>query len=152
MARFYRRGVSKMRWATAVAGTSPTRAEITASIDLSVSISGINGFQFTNAPIATPDLSDNFDSQITGPDQVGDSSLDFYDDDSSTTIRTALAKGSTGFVLMFPYGDVPTKRCERWPATSTGVNDGWTLDATAAGFNAQFAITSRPTQNGVIPA
>lgn len=152
MARYFRRGVSKVKWAPAVAGTSPTRPEITAGVDLSASIAGINGFQFSNSPIATPDLSDNFDSQITGPDAAGDSSLDFYDDDTSSTIRTTLAKGTAGCLLMMPYGDVPTKRCEVWRVTSLGVNDAWSMDAAAAQFNIQFAVNTRPTQNGVIPA
>lgn len=152
MARFYRRGVSKTKWLPAVAGTSPTRVEITAGVDLSPSVAAINGFQFTNSPIATPDLSDSFDSQITGPDAVGDSSMDFYDDDTATTIRTALAKGTAGFMILFPYGDVVTKRLEKWPATSTGVNDAYSMDAVAAQFNTQFAITARPVQNGVTPA
>lgn len=152
MARFFRRGVSKIKWAPAVAGTSPTRPEITAGVDLSPSVSGINGFQFSNAPITTPDLSDNFDSQITGVDTAGDSSLDFYDDDTATTIRTTLAKGTQGYLILMPLGDVPTKRCEVWAVTSLGVNDAWSLDATAAQFNVQFAVTRRPTQAGVIPA
>lgn len=152
MARYFRRGVSKVKWAPAVAGSSPTRAEITAGVDLSLSIAAINGFQFTNSPIATPDLSDNFDSQITGPDAAGDSSFDFYDDDASTTVRTALAKGTAGFVLLMPYGDVVTKRCEVWNVTSLGVNDAWSMDATAAQYNIQFAITKRPNQAGVLPA
>jgi len=151
MARYFRRGVSKVKGAPAVAGTSPTRPEITAGVDLSPSIAAINGFQFSNSPIATPDLSDNFDSQITGPDAAGDSSFDFYDDDSSSTVRTTLAKGTAGFVLLMPYGDVATKRCEVWSVTSLGVNDAWSMDATAAQFNIQFAITKRPNQAGVIP-
>ena len=152
MARFFRRGVSKIRFASAVVGNSPTRPEITASVDLSPAVSAINGFQFQNNPITTPDLSDNFDSQITGPDAAGDSSLNFYDDDVSTTIRTTLAKGTPGFLLYLPYGDVPTKRVEKWPVTSLGVNDEWSMDATAAQFQVQYAITSRPYQQGVIPA
>lgn len=151
MARYFRRGVSRVKWAPAVAGTSPTRPEITAGVDLSTSIAAINGFQFTNAPIATPDLSDNFDSQITGPDQAGDSSFNFYDDDASTTVRTTLAKGTAGCVLLMPYGDVATKRVEVWRVTSLGVNDEWSMDATAAQFQIQFAINSRPNQAGVIP-
>jgi hypothetical protein len=151
MARYFRRGVSKIKWAPAVAGSSPTRPEITAGVDLSPSVAAINGFQFTNAPIATPDLSDNFDSQITGPDTAGDSSLDFYDDDTSTTVRTTLAKGTAGYILLMPYGDVATKRVEVWSVTSLGVNDAWSMDATAAQFNIQFAITKRPNQAGVLP-
>jgi hypothetical protein len=152
MARFFRRGVSKTKWAPAVAGTSPTRPEITAGVDLSVQVANISGFQYSNSPITTPDLSDNFDSQIEGPDTAGDSSLDFYDDSLSSTIRTALAKGTAGFMLLFPYGDVAANRLEKWPAKSLGVNDMWSMDATAAQFQVQFAITSRPVQNGVTPA
>ena len=152
MARFFRRGVSKIKFLPAVAGSSPTRAEITAGTDLSPAIAAINGFQFSNSPIVTPDLATAFDSQIVGPDAAGDSSLNFYDDDATSTIRTAVAKGTAGFIVLFPYGDVPTKRCEKWPVTSTGVNDEWSLDATAGQFQVGFAVTAVPNQNGVIPA
>lgn len=152
MARFFRRGVSKVKFLPAVAGTSPTRAEITAGTDLSPAIAGINGFSLANNPITTPDLATNFDSQIDGPDSADQSSLNFYDDDTTTTIRTAVAKGTTGFVVLFPYGDVAGKRCEVWPSKSTGVNDEWGLDATAAQFQVGFAVTAKPTQNGVTPA
>jgi len=152
MARFFRRGVSKVKFLPAVAGTSPTRAEITAGTDLSPAIAGINGFSLNNSPITTPDLATNFDSQIDGPDAAGDSSLNFYDDDATTTMRTAVAKGTAGFIVLFPYGDVSGKRCEKWPVKSTGVNDEWGLDATAAQFQVGFAVTGKPEQNAVTPA
>lgn len=152
MARFFRRGVSKVRFLPAVAGTSPTRAELTAGTDLSPAVAAINGFSLTNSPITTPDLATNFDSQIDGPDAAGDSSLNFYDDDATTTIRTAVAKGTAGFIVLMPYGDVPAKRCEKWPVKSTGVNDEWSLDAAAAQFQVGFAVTGKPEQNAVVPA
>lgn len=152
MARYFRRGISKTKFLPACAAASPTRAEITAGVDLSASVNAINGFQYSNSPIATPDLSDSFDSQISGPDTAGDSSIDFYDDDSSSTVRTALAKGTPGFMILFPYNDLVGKRLEKWPCTSLGVNDAWSMDAVAALFNVQFAITSRPNQAGVTPA
>ncbi len=152
MARFYRRGISEMKWLPAVAGASPTRPEITAGTILTTDVNTINGFKAKNNPITTPDLSTTFDTQIDGNDSVDDSSLVFYDRDNAATIRTALAKGTAGFVALFPYGDSVGKRCEVWPAKSTGVNDEWTLDATAAKFEVGFAITSRPTQNGTTPA
>jgi hypothetical protein len=144
MARFFRRGVSKVKFLPAVAGTSPTRAEITAGTDLSPQVAAIGGF--------TPDLATSFDSQIDGPDTTDASTLTFYDDDSAATIRTALAKGTSGYVVLFPYGDVVGKRCEVWQSKSTGVNDQWGLDATAAQFQVGFAVLSRPNQNGVTPA
>lgn len=152
MARFFRRGVSKVRFLPAVAGASPTRSEINAGTDLSPSIAGIGGFTLENAPITTPDLATNFDSQIDGPDTAPTSSLTFHDDDTSTTVRTALAKGTAGYILLMPYGDVATKRCEVWPVKSTGVNDQWGLDAVSAQFMVGFAITGKPNQTGTIPA
>ena len=152
MARFFRRGVSKIKFLPAVAGTNPTRVEITAGTDLSPQVAAIGGFSLQNQPISTPDLATSFDSQIDGPDAAGDSSLTFYDDDTATTIRTALAKGTNGFVALFPYGDTAAKCCEVWPARSTGVNDEWSLDASAAQFQVGFAVTGKPNQSGVTPA
>lgn len=152
MARYFRRGKSKIKWAPSVAGSSPTRGEITAGVDLSPSIADIGGFQLSNNPITTPDLATSFDSQIDGPDSTEDSSLTFYDDDTSTTIRTTLAKGVSGYALLFPLGDIVSKRVEVWQAKSTGVNDQWSLDATAAQFRVGFAILSVPNQSGVTPA
>jgi len=151
MARFFRRGISAVKFAPAVAGTSPTRAEITAGTDLSAQVSGIGGFALNNSPIATPDLATSFDSQIDGPDTTDNSSLNFYDDDASATIRTSQAKGTAGFILLFPYGDTVGKRVEKWPVKSTGVNDQWGLDATAAQFQVGYAVTAKPSQNGVTP-
>jgi len=151
MARYFRRGKSKIKWAPSVAGSSPTRPEITAGVDLSPNVADIAGFQLQNNPIETPDLSTGFNSQIDGPDTVEDSSLTFYDDDTSTTVRTTLAKGVSGYVLLMPYGDVAAKRCEVWQVKSTGFNDQWTLDAAAAQAQAGFAVLSTPNQNGTIP-
>lgn len=152
MARFFRRGVSAMKWCPTVAGTSPTRAEITAGTDLTPDFAAIGGFKISNAPITTPDLSTTFDTQIDGPDSVDASTITFYDQDNATTIRTALAKGNSGALVLFPYGDVVGKRCEVWRSKSTGVNDEWSLDATAAKFEVGFAVTAKPAQAGTTPA
>lgn len=152
MARFFRRGYSKVRWLPSVAGSSPTRPEITAGTDLSASLADLAGFQLSNNPITTPDLGTSFDTQIDGPDSTDDSSLTFYDDNAASTIRTLLAKGVSGYIVLFPYGDVSTKRCEVWNVKSTGVNDQWTLDAQAAQFRVGFAVLTVPNQSGVTPA
>lgn len=152
MARFFRRGRSKMKWLPAVAGTSPTRAEITAGVDVTPAIADISGFQLENNPIETPDLSTAFNSQITGPDAAASSGVTCYDDDASATLRSAMAKGTAGFMILMPYGDSVGKRIEVYPSTSTGVNDKWTLAAEAAQVVIGFAITATPNQNGVCPA
>lgn len=152
MAKFFRRGISKAYFLPAVAGVSPTRPEITAGVNLGAQMTALTGFQFTNSRIATPVLDNRFTQQIAGEDTVADSSFTFLDDDASNTVRNALAKGTAGFVVFMPYGDVATKRCEVWPATSTGVNDAWDLGNAAATYTVGFAITGPPTQNATIPA
>lgn len=153
MARFFRRGVSKVFFCPAVASQSaPTAANITAGVDLSPSLADIGGWSLANTPIETPDLVDTFNSQINGEDKTADCTLTFYDDDTSTTVRTALAKGQVGFIVLAPYGNTVGKRCEVWPVTSTGYNDQWTLGAEAGKAMAGFAVTKRPTQNATLAA
>lgn len=154
--RFFRRGKSLIKFLPAVASlTAPTSAEITAGVDLSPLLQGIAGFQLSNAPIETPDLSTVFNSQINGPDSVSTSTITLYDGTEATTptiaARTALAKGTAGFILLQPYGATTAKRAEVWPVTVTGINDAWDLGATAAQFVVGFAVTSTPAQNAVNP-
>lgn len=150
--RFFRRGVSAVKFLPGVAGASPTRPEITAGTDLTAQVADINGFQLTNKPIDTPDLSTVFTSQIDGEDTVADSSLTMYDLTDSAAIRTALAKGTAGFLVLFPYGDASGKRCEVWPVKSTGVNDEWQLSSDPARYEVGFAVTGVPKQNQTTPA
>lgn len=153
MPKFWRRGVSKARFAPAVANlAAPTRAEITAGADLSPSIAEINGWELTNTPIVTPNLADTFDSNIPGPDSVSDSSLVLDDIDTGSPLRTTLAKGNNGFIIWMPYGDVATRRCEVFPVRSSVVSDNKTLDAVNARFTVGFAIPAQPNTEGVIPA
>lgn len=152
MARFFRRGVSKIAFVATIADIqTPSKSELDAGVDLSESVAAISGFSITNAPIATPDLETSFDAQIDGPDTAGDSALTFYDDDMDDEIREALAKGTPGFVVLYPYGKAAAKRMEVWPVKSTGVNDEWSLDAVAAQTVIGFAVTSRPNQDAVVP-
>ncbi len=151
MAKFFRRGKSKIRFCPTVAGASPTRAELTAGTDLTPLVSDISGFSLSNSPIAVANLQDTFTPQIDGEDTTDDSTLTFNDDDAVTTVRTALAKGTSGFIVLMPYGDVAPKRCEVWPVRSTGVNDQWTTGNEAARFVTGFAITDPPKQSAVIP-
>lgn len=150
--RFFRRGISAIKFLPAVAGASPTRAEITAGTDLTAQVAEIQGFQLSNAPIPVPDLSDTFTASIDGEDTVADSALILYDLSDTAALRTALAKGTAGFLILFPYGDVVGKRLEKWPCKSTGVNDEWQVTADPARYQVGFAVTARPTQNGVTPA
>ena len=150
---FFRKGVTKFIACPSVANpAAPTRAEITAGTVLT-GITAISGFQITNSPVDTGDLDSRFVSNVPGEDKAGSSSLTFKDkrNTESTSIRAALAKDTNLVIIYMPYGDIPTQRCETWPATSTGVNDKIDMSA-AASYEVGFSIPSPPTQNAVIPA
>jgi hypothetical protein len=153
MARFFRRGVSKIHFVPTVSDlAAPTRAEITAGEDLSPFIADISGFQLSNSPIPVPNLAEVFTPQIDGEDTVADSTLTFNDDTVSEVVRDLLPKGTAGFLILEPYGDVATKRAEVWPVKVTGFNDEWSLGNDPARAVCGFAITGTPQQNAVVPA
>lgn len=147
MARFFRREKSKVTFApTLTSQTSPTVTELNAATPLDLQMADISGFNFQNSPIATPDFASSFTPTIPGEDTAGDPTIVFYDDDTAVTIRTALAKGTAGFVVLCPYGRTATKRCEVWPVISTGYNDQWTAGNEAAKAEVKFAVTAAPKQ------
>jgi hypothetical protein len=157
MSRAIRRGIE--RWfvsPTALANpAAPTRSEITAATEITESIAGVNGFSLSNSPVTTPDMGSRFDKTVPGIDSAGNSSLNMWDEilngGTSDPARDVLAKDSELTILRFPYGDVPTKRCETWQVTSLGVNDQ--VDLSAAGqYQVEFSIREVPEQNAVIPA
>jgi len=153
MSEFFRRGLSEIHFVPAVSNlTAPSRAEVTAGTDLSPAIAEIGGFNFKNSPIMTPKLSTTFTTQIPGEDTSDTSTVTFYDDDADDAMRAALVKGTEGFLVFFPYGDVAGTRAEVWPAISTGVSDQWTMTNEAAKFQVSFAITDAPEQDAVVPA
>lgn len=154
MGRFTRKGISRVFFCpTLVSQAAPSIAtELTTTNEITAAISEISGFQFSNSPINTPDLATTFVSQIPGEDTAEDSSITYYDDDTTTTLRTAQAKGNAGFIVLCPYGRTAAKRCETWPSKSTGFNDEWTTANEAARARVQFAITSVPNQAGSIAA
>ncbi len=152
MAKFFRRGVSKIKFLPAVANlNAPSSGEIAAGTDLTAVTNAISGFMLSNSPIPVPNLQDTFTPQILGEDTVADSSLTINDDDTTTTVRTTLAKGTSGFILLQPYGTTASKRCEVWPVRVTGYNDEYSTDNTPAKAVASFAVTAVPAQTAVNP-
>jgi hypothetical protein len=140
--------------------SAPTVPEIDAGTVLtepgstdSAGIAAVSGFAMSNAPIGVPDAASTFDKQIPGIDSTESSSITFYDDDASSTKRTALAKGTSGFIIRMPYGSGSGKRCEVWPVRTTGVNDDADIvnASGAATFTVGFAVEDTPDQEAVTP-
>lgn len=155
MARFMRKGITKVYFIPAIASTSaPTTAEVTAGTDLTPQLAEINGFSFSNSPIDTPDMASAFVSKIPGEDTVDNSDMTFYEDDASNPIKTALAKGTTGFVGIYYQGiagstPATADKLDVWPCTVASNSRMYTADNEAAKFQVVFTLTDPPTEEAV---
>lgn len=154
MSEFYARGITAIVVCPSVADLdSPTRLELTAGLDVSERISDINGWDVNNTPIESPKLAFRYTPTIPGPDTTSASTLVVVDDDGATDdVRDALAKGTSCYVVILRYGDIPGRRCEVWPATVTGYNDNHTLANEPARSTVGFTFPLPPEQDAVIPA
>ncbi|MGV9891738.1 phage tail tube protein [Streptomyces sp. NPDC003395] len=154
MARFNRKGVTKILFAETIASTTymPTAAELTGATDYTKQIAAVDGFSLENQEIETPDMASTFVSKIPGDDSAADSSLTFYEDDVTDTIETDLAKGTTGFVIICRKGKAPsTKGMDVYPVRVASNSAAITADNEAAKIQVKFSITDRPLFNATVP-
>jgi hypothetical protein len=154
MARFNRKGVTRIYFVPTIASTSliPTDAEITAGTDYTGQINAIDGFSLENTPIETPDMASTFVSKIGGDDSAADSSLTFYEDSTLDDIETDLAKGTSGYIVIFSKGKTPgAKGMDVYPVTVVSNSKAYTTDNEAAKITVQFTVTARPVFNQAVP-
>lgn len=155
MARFNRKGVTKILFADTIASTSyqPTLTEVTGATDYTKQVAAVDGFALENQEIETPDMDSTFVSKIPGDDSASDSSLTFYEDDTTDTIETDLAKGTTGFILICRKGKTAgTKGMDVYPVRVASNSAALTADNEAAKIVVRFSITDRPLLNATIPS
>jgi hypothetical protein len=151
MVRFMQKGRTKVRFATTIASATlvPTTAEATSATDLTVQLSEINGFTFSNNPISTPDMSTTFVSNIPGEDTADASSMVFYEDTVTNPISTALAKGTVGYVLFFRRGLAGASpaigdKCDVWPVQVSSNVPMYSTGNEASRYTVNFACTAVP--------
>lgn len=152
--RFYRPEITKVLFVETIVATTyiPTRAEINAGTDLSDELVDNAGWQVTTARIATPDWGRRFVSQISGRDQVEDSSLTLYQSEDGDEIETLLARGTEGFIIWMDRGDTPTQPMDVFPVEVSSLQSMRTSGDEAARVMVQFAITDAPAEQATIPA
>jgi hypothetical protein len=152
--RYFRPEVTKVIWVVTITTVSaPTRSELNAGTDLSGEISELSGFQVVSATVDTPDLGSRFTSKIPGRITADDSSINFYATSTGfNDARSVLPRDTSGFVVIMDAGDVSTTgRMSVYPSKVAahgmlrGVED-------PAMTQAQFTITSEPSEDLVIPA
>lgn len=158
MGRYKPSNKAKVVFAPSVSSlTAPTQAEINAGTALctpgtfvAAGLKELQNFESAATFIDTPDAAQDFDTKIPGRKQSGNPAGVFYDDDASSTIRTALAEGTSGFIIIMRYGQLAGKRAEVYPVTVGSLNDSQVnADNNASMFTVAFAITAEPKKNAV---
>jgi hypothetical protein len=151
MPRFFRRGRTKVRFVPTIAATTliPTTAEVTAGSDLTTATAELNGFSFSNSPIPVPDMASTFTGNIPGEDTADESSIMFYEDTTTNTLQTTLAKGVSGYICIFFAGIAGANpaigdKCEVWPVQSTGPFREYSVGNDPARWGVRFAMTAPP--------
>ncbi len=131
--------------------TAPTRIEINAGANLTASLAGIGGFAVENQVKEVAPVGAAFVEQTPGIDKATPCSLTLYEAKTTATLRAAVAKGTSGYMLMIPYGDVVGRRAELWPGKVATLAPTWDM-AGASVFRLVWAVRAAPTQNVVLPA
>lgn len=158
MSRFFRRGKSKAFWVPTLGSlTSPSAAQVNAGVNLTSQIADISGFEFSNSPISTPDLSTTFTTTIPGEDTAQEPQLMFYEDDTTNTLQSTLAKGTTGHVVLFYRGTAgaspaASDNAEVWKVISTGPYREYSMGNDPARWGARFTPTDPPVFNATLVA
>lgn len=149
--RFMRKGISRVFLVPTIASASlvPTAAEVNAGTELTAEIATLTGFTYANQPIQTPDLASAFVSQISGQDATEDSSIEFYQRKGTDTIRSAQAKGTAGYVVLFYDGTAGTNpaaadKADVFPAVVGSRAKMYTADNEAAKYRVNYSLTAPP--------
>jgi hypothetical protein len=149
-----RKGVTRFYFVPTIASTAlvPTSTEVNGGTRLDTQVAEVNGFRYSNNPIQVPDMSTAFVSNIPGEDAVEDTNLTFYEDKTSNPISTALAKGTTGYVVVFYAGIAGTSvaagdKCDVWPIQVASNAHQYTAANEAAQYQVVFAPTAPPGEN-----
>ena len=144
--RFMRKGTSKFWFVPTIASTDliPTTAEVTAGTAVTPEINEMAGFTFANNPIDTPDMDTTFVSKIPGEDSTEDSSMTFYERKTTNPIKTLLAKGTVGFIVIFPAGlaaaaPAAGDKADVWPVTVASNARTYTAGNEAAKYLVKFS-------------
>lgn len=124
MGRHILPGLLKAYWLTAAPADldAPTQAELTAGVDLigtkgGEALADINGFKPSNSVYDTPDYVDAIVGNVGGTSTYPQSSMMFYSDTDSSTIRDALAQGDDGYIVIGWLGSAATDESQVFSAS-----------------------------------
>lgn len=157
MSRFMRKGTTKVYFVPVIAGAAPTVAEITGGTNLTPQIAEINGFNFTNNPIDTPDMASAFVGKIPGEDTVDNSSITFYEDDTTNPIKTSQAKGTVGHIVIAYQGLIGATpaagdKVDIWPCIIASNSRMYSAGNESAKYQVVYTLTEAPAEEATVLA
>ena len=151
--RFFAPEISKVYVALAIANLlNVTRAEITASTDVTNEIADLSGWTVASGLIAVPDFGSRFTKQIGGRTNVDASTITFYGDLGGDDIRKVLARGDRVVVGFADQGDVATLPADWFPVEVTAVGKLRSVGDNAFRITVSFAPTGVPAEDVPLPA
>ena len=151
--RFINLSHTVVYWCASIADkTAPTRAELNAGTDLTGEIpdDGVSGFAVAAGTVDAPDLKTGFVAQLAGRTTAPASQLTFYRSTNSTDIRSLLTRNLTGFIVVFPEGDIAGQLMDVFPVRVNSLPKSY-KGSDPAKLDVEFVITSLPSENVVIP-
>ena len=153
--RFVRRGVAKFFYLKTIADDDaliPTRAEITAGMDITSWVRAVRGFQTTSSTIPTPDMGSRFAGSIPGETSVSDSGFDLYDDLDAEEVEETFPIEDDGYIVIMRKGDkpaTPTMDVYQTRVSSRAAN--YTTDLEPAYSAVAFSIDREPALDLPVP-
>lgn len=151
LTRFMRKGTIKVFFVTTIAAPpAVTATEVNAGTNITPEIAEMNGFTFSNNPIMTPDMDSRFVTQVPGEDTAEASNVVMYErTGGSDTLKAALVKDATGYIVIFPTGiagasPAAADKAEVWPVTISSNVRRYTAGNEAAQYQVNFAVTDQP--------
>ena len=149
--RYIPEGVTHFYYVAAIANTaSPTRSELNAGTDLTPEIAAVGDWAINGAAVPTPDLSTLFDSSVSGKTSMGTTTIDMYASSNSTDVRSLLPRGTTGYIVKFPEGDVTGRTMDVFKITVLAQPKPTNMGNPSV-IQLQFVVNKTPNENVVVP-
>ena len=149
--RYIPEGVTQFYWVVTMANyLAPSRAELNAGTNLTPEVAASGNWAITSNAIDTPDLATLYTSQISGKITTDGSTLNMYSDDNQADARSLMPRGTVGYVVKFPGGDITGRKMTVFP-----VKVGSAGEPTAFGnptvLEFQYYVSKIPAENITVP-
>lgn len=152
--RYWPTGVQQWLWVSSMSDyTNPSRGELNAGIALQRELNSTEGWSTSGEDISTPDGESTFTGSVPGAITAEESSFIMYADPSGDDARDLMPRGTEGYVVRMPGGDVPGRKMYVYPVRVKTVSVlAQVGESEATRLQFQFSITREPAENLSIPS